>query len=157
MGKRDAHDARGPDDVDVEHAVPVVVGALFNGAQGPDAGVGHDDVECTEPSDYVANRCPHGTVVGHVADESVEAELGALPCELGQVEHRDGRSAGRQRVRGRQADARGAAGDGGDEPFELIVARRTGHDAHADPSGKRKRETLSGRMRPPNPGERGAT
>ena len=66
VGQRRAGDAHDPEDVDVEHAAPLVVVVVGDGALGADAGVVDQDVQPAEALGGLLHRRPHRAVVGHV-------------------------------------------------------------------------------------------
>jgi hypothetical protein len=111
-----------PEDVDVEHLVPLAVGVGLDGAGGADAGVVDHDVEAAQPLGGLADRRPDRGVVGPVGADLLQRRLRG---GRGHVQAGHPGAPGGQQPGGGQADARGAAGDQRPQAGELGVGHGT--------------------------------
>ena len=108
MGQRCASDSCNASDVDVEHAGPLFVVVLADVADGPDAGVVHQDVEATQPLNDLGDR---GVDRWGIRDVAAQGQH-TIGCTIRTaVQDRDARTAPLEQTRGCCANPASATGD----------------------------------------------
>ena len=118
-----AGDSRGAHHVDVEHAVPLFVGGLFDCPLGTGAGVVHQDVEPAERLKRGGDRGADGGVVGDTRRDVSHLGRQRARALGGQVKDHDGGAFGGERGGDGRADAGRTAGNECLQSLELVHVR----------------------------------